>query len=293
MQLLVDTDDEIIAIINASPSTYVDVAAGGTGVGTFTDHGVLVGSGAADITALAAMTDGQLLIGDTDEDPVLATLTGTANEITVTGGAGSITLSIPDSAVFVTPSMNDGNVTNVADIALDSISADTDNGVINVGDRADLPIINVDGSPAANSTYSGVVITGINAGEAVTQNQLVFMASDGKWDVADANDAGHFPAIGMAVAEHGDGWPAADGDELSVLTMGVVRYDAWAWTDEGVVLYLDDTTAGSMIEAAGIPSDDGDCVQVIGRVLDSTAGSGTNDSVYIDPSMDWFLDDGT
>ncbi len=46
-------------------------------------------------TALDAATDGQLMIGDTDDNPVLATLTGTGNQITVTGGAGSITLSTP------------------------------------------------------------------------------------------------------------------------------------------------------------------------------------------------------
>ncbi len=45
-------------------------------------------------------TNGQLIIGDTDDDPVLATITGTANEITVTNGAGSITLSIPSAAVI-------------------------------------------------------------------------------------------------------------------------------------------------------------------------------------------------
>jgi len=39
-------------------------------------------------TALNAATDGQLMIGDTGNNPVLATLTGTADQITVTGGAG-------------------------------------------------------------------------------------------------------------------------------------------------------------------------------------------------------------
>ena len=78
---------------------------GGTEATTFTDHGVLFGSAAAAITASAALTDGQLLIGDTDADPVLATLTGTADEITVTNAAGSITLSIPDSPVLTTPNI--------------------------------------------------------------------------------------------------------------------------------------------------------------------------------------------
>ena len=41
------------------------------------------------------MTNGQLIIGSTGAAPVVADLTGTANQITVTAGAGSITLSTP------------------------------------------------------------------------------------------------------------------------------------------------------------------------------------------------------
>jgi|GEM_PF-6500417 len=44
---------------------------------------------------LPTMTDGQLIIGSTGNAPVLATLIGTANQITVTNGSGSITLSAP------------------------------------------------------------------------------------------------------------------------------------------------------------------------------------------------------
>lgn len=96
---LVDTDDEIIAIINASPATQIGVPAGGTGVGTFTDGGILLGSGTGAITALGVATNGQIPIGDGTTDPVLATIIGTADEITVTNGAGTITLSMPDTAV--------------------------------------------------------------------------------------------------------------------------------------------------------------------------------------------------
>lgn len=49
------------------------------------------------VTATAAPTNGQLLIGSTGAIPVVASLTGTANQITVTPGAGSITLSIPQN----------------------------------------------------------------------------------------------------------------------------------------------------------------------------------------------------
>ena len=73
------------------------VAQGGTGASTFTDGGVLLGSGTGAITATAVLDNGELLIGDNSTDPTVATLTGTANQITVTNGGGSITLSTPQS----------------------------------------------------------------------------------------------------------------------------------------------------------------------------------------------------
>jgi len=44
-----------------------------------------------------ALTNGQLLIGSTGNAPVAAALTGTANQVNVTNGAGSITLSLPQN----------------------------------------------------------------------------------------------------------------------------------------------------------------------------------------------------
>jgi microcystin-dependent protein len=76
------------------------VAKGGTGAATLTDHGILLGSGTSAVTPLGAATNGQIPIGSTGADPVLATITGTANQITSTAGAGTITLSIPDTAAI-------------------------------------------------------------------------------------------------------------------------------------------------------------------------------------------------
>ena len=72
--------------------TSLDVANGGTGAATLTDHGVLFGSAATAITASAELTDGQLLIGDTGADPVLATLTA-GTGIGITNAAGAITVA--------------------------------------------------------------------------------------------------------------------------------------------------------------------------------------------------------
>lgn len=78
------------------------VSNGGTGAATLTDGGILLGSGTGAITALGAATNGQIPIGDGTTDPVLATITGTANETEVTNGAGSITVGLPSNVILTT-----------------------------------------------------------------------------------------------------------------------------------------------------------------------------------------------
>ena len=76
---------------NISSGT-LPVSRGGTGATTFTNGGILLGSGTSAITALGVAANGQIPIGDGTTDPVLATITGGTN-ITVTNGAGSITIA--------------------------------------------------------------------------------------------------------------------------------------------------------------------------------------------------------
>ena len=70
---------------------------GGTGASTLTDHGVLLGSGTDPITALGVMTDGQLVIGSTGADPVVASITA-GEGINTTAGAGTLTIACKDAS---------------------------------------------------------------------------------------------------------------------------------------------------------------------------------------------------
>lgn len=56
-------------------------------------HRILINDGDGIMVNAAALTNGQILIGSTAASPVAATLTGTANQVSVVSGAGSITLS--------------------------------------------------------------------------------------------------------------------------------------------------------------------------------------------------------
>lgn len=96
------------------------VANGGTGASTFTDGGILLGSGTGAFTALGVAANGEIPIGDGTTDPVLGTITGTANQVTVTDGAGSITLDFPDDLIIdgTTPSIRIGDG-GAEDIQLD------------------------------------------------------------------------------------------------------------------------------------------------------------------------------
>jgi hypothetical protein len=66
-------------------------------------------------TAAPAPQNGQLLIGRTGLDPIVANITGISDQVNVTNGAGSITLSLPQSiAPTSTPTFATVNLTNLA-----------------------------------------------------------------------------------------------------------------------------------------------------------------------------------
>lgn len=95
----------------------ITVPYGGTGATTLTDGGLLVGSGTSAITALGVASNGQIPIGDGSTDPVLATITGTANRVTVSNAAGSITLTAPQD-------LHTGAEVEFAKVTVDNLTLD-------------------------------------------------------------------------------------------------------------------------------------------------------------------------
>lgn len=91
--------DNRVAVSTAGVVSGVfGVATGGTGAATLTAHGVVIGEGTSAVAPTLAMGNGGLVIGmGTGVDPSTGTLTGTANQVTVTNAAGKITLSTPQS----------------------------------------------------------------------------------------------------------------------------------------------------------------------------------------------------
>jgi len=96
-------------------------------------------------TGQSTYTDGQLLIGNTIGNTLTKTsLTGTSNQIIVTPGNGSITLSTPqDIATSSTPLFTGLTLTNTAgdcNFAMNAITNATDNCVLTITAKADVTL---------------------------------------------------------------------------------------------------------------------------------------------------------
>lgn len=138
----------------------------------------LIGAGAGvTATELGPLTNGQLIIGSTGVDPVLASLTAPAAGITITGGAGSVTFALADDLAALEGLSGTGVVTRTAantyaertitgtageiDVADgDGVSG---NPTISVGDAVALTVGTDSGTvtPASN-TFSVVGTNGIS-----------------------------------------------------------------------------------------------------------------------------------
>ena len=145
-----------LAATNATGTLAVN--RGGTGAATFTDGGILLGSGTSAITALGVATNGQILIGDGSTDPVLATLTGTSNEVDITNGSGSITVGLPASVTVTTALTVSGTGASSLDVG----------GGINAG-TGNVALVGTDGkiegplSSTIIDDLSGANLTTLNA----------------------------------------------------------------------------------------------------------------------------------
>jgi hypothetical protein len=143
-------------------NTALTVPNGGTGATTLTDGGILLGSGAGAITPLGQATNGQLPIGSTGADPVLAAITGTGY-LTVTNGAGTIAMSVANTAAWF-----DFGLTNVltptstgAGILVNAASSTLTN--LTISDSLQIPngtapTVNAIGELALDQTSNQVLI---------------------------------------------------------------------------------------------------------------------------------------
>jgi hypothetical protein len=110
------------------------------------------------------------------------------------------------------------------------------------------------GTPAIDHSAVGVVITG-TGGEGLALPNLVYQASDGEWEKANATTMattkGALAIIMEAISAHSSG---------ALLKYGFLRDDSWAFT-QGATLYVGES-GGSITATA--PSDVGDQLRIVG-----------------------------
>jgi len=150
-----------ISIANASTTPAISgtlgVANGGTGATTLDDGGILLGSGTGAITATAQPTNGQLVIGSTGADPVLATLTG-GTGITVSNSAGGISIAADNNGTMSSFILSDGsNTQTIADGNTLSILGGT--GLTSTVSATDTATIVLDNTPVTAGSYTAADIT--------------------------------------------------------------------------------------------------------------------------------------
>lgn len=116
LPLKLDSSKNIISQsinLTSDVSGILPISSGGSGASSLTAFGVVsLNSGGTSLVS-NTLTNGQILIGSTGAAPTSANLTGTSNRISVTNGAGSITLSTPqDIATTSSPTFTSETLTN-------------------------------------------------------------------------------------------------------------------------------------------------------------------------------------
>lgn len=156
--LAVPSDGNNISWITGAGTLQADVT------GT-TNHAIQLGNASGSLTSLGVATNGQLPIGSTGADPILATLTA-GNNITITNGAGSITIDANGGGELAITALTSADSTYTVLSSDEYLSCDVSGGVL-VIDMPDAPttgrIITVkdSGGDAATNNITVTTVGGV------------------------------------------------------------------------------------------------------------------------------------
>ena len=157
-------------IVYRAGGTDVAVADGGTGASTLTDGGVLLGSGTGAITAMAVLSDGEMIVGDGTTDPVAES--GATLRTSIGVGTG-------DSPQFTAVNVGAASDTTLARSSAGVLTVEG-NRIFHAG-GTDVPV--ADGGTGASSLTDGGVLLGSGT-DAVTAMAVL---ADGEMIVGDGS----------------------------------------------------------------------------------------------------------
>lgn len=227
------------------------VSQGGTGATTFTAHGILLGEGTSAVVATAAMTDGQLLIGQTSADPAPTTVTGdvTISNLGVTAiGNNKVTNAmLRQSAGLSVIGRSASTSGNVADI---TGTADQIFRVAAAGASLGFGSIDLSASAAVGSSILGAANGGTGQSSYTTGDILYASGSAALSKLADvatgnaliSGGVGVAPSWGKVTPSHFSGTlPIANGGTGQ--TTAAAAFDALSpTTTRGDLIYRNATT---------------------------------------------------
>ena len=213
-------------------TTDLAVAHGGTGAGTFTANGILLGNGTSAITASAAMTtNGTLLIGGTG-GPEVATLTAGSN-VTITNGDGTITIAASGGGGGGASAFTD-----LSDVGATTATA----GRIMVADGDSWESVAVSGDIAlAASGAMTIQANSVALGTDTTGNYVATVADAGNSHITVANSGAENAAVTLNIADNAVGLAQMAGLARGKIIVGDSSGDpvALAAGSNGQVLTID------------------------------------------------------
>jgi len=282
--ILVGNDSNVATSVN--PSGDIDV----TNAGVFSiASGAVVnadvgGSAAIDYSKLAALSSGNILVGNGSNVAVSVNPSGdvdvtNAGVFSIASGVvvdadvnASAAISISKTALVAGTNITlSTNTLAVDDAFIKNDASDTTTGTITAAGFTTTGHITLSDDTPADDAGTGIVVT-MTALDGLVLGELVHIDGNGKIDQADANVVADMPAIGIALTANDTGSDA----EVSVLLLGLYNDTGQFNFTPGAAIYAS-TTAGDFTETA--PSSDGDLIQRVGVAV-------TADILYFNPSFD-------
>jgi len=181
-------------------------------------------NGSKQLASTATPTNGQLFIGSTGTIPALGTLTGTANQIIVTNGAGSITLSAPQNLAA-------GSSPTFSGLTLSGVTANkivTTNGSSALAPLATAIGVSDGGTGVSTAPSNGQLLIGNGSGYSVAslsnRGGIQILNSSGGIAIG-AIERGHLSGFTMSTAGSSAtmtiaAGQATDSTNAAVITLG-------------------------------------------------------------------------